>query len=69
MNGLLQQLLLIAGLLQKCCGHGAGIWAVEQAAGLLFYFKLLFGGQLNCHPLTEVHGAIVVVYMIRLAEQ
>ena len=69
MNGLLQQLLLIAGLLQECCGHHACIWTSNQGAGLLFDFKLLLSCQLNCHPLTEVHSAIVVVYMIRLAEQ
>ncbi len=67
-HGLLQQLLLIAGLFQKRRGHGAGIWTVEQAAGLLFYFKLLFCCQLDSHPLTEVHGAIVVVYISTLAK-
>lgn len=55
MNSLLQQLLLVAGLLQECRGHHACIWTSNQGAGLLFYFKLLFGGQLNCHPFTEIH--------------
>jgi hypothetical protein len=35
---------------------------------LLFDFKLLLSCQLDSHPLTEVHGAIVVVYISTLAK-
>ena len=56
MNGLLQQLLLVAGLLQERRGHHACIWTGNQGAGLLFDFKLLLSCQLNCHPFTEIHS-------------
>jgi hypothetical protein len=68
MNGLLQQLLLVAGLLQESCCHWARILAGEQGAGLLFDLELLLCAELDCHPLTKVHGAIVVGYIITLAK-
>ncbi len=41
MNGLLQQLLLVAGLLEESCSHNARILARQQGAGLFFDLKLL----------------------------
>jgi hypothetical protein len=37
-------------------------------AGLLFDLELLLCAELDCHPLTKVHGAIVVGYIITLAK-
>ena len=65
-HGLLQQLLLIAGLFEKSSCEKARVFACEQGAGLFFDLELLLGGEFHRHPLTEVHCAIVAGYRFRI---